>query len=266
MPDEMIHEFYDKHYNQLPPLMADKVHQEKLKRVRKKSKTRLKASPSTKSRTTFLSQSPSVFSRLRLEESEPSYRENSKGTNVFARLGEKERNVFTRLGGREPDVFSRLGSKDSSLREQWPDLGSHIYASTRLATRDPEKRRRHDMSLIQSYITCSSEKQREIEKEWDTVGRTNRIDPILFKEAIPSESKNKGGRHWKSWSKKQKTQSDSDELSQPYKYEETDHFTPHIRNFVFPKRIRMSGNVKIYDSNVLCFVFSLFVFLCLFTC
>ncbi|GKB80900.1 DOG1-like protein 4 [Tanacetum coccineum] len=33
MPDEKLHEFYDKHYNQLLPLMAKKVHQEKLQAV-----------------------------------------------------------------------------------------------------------------------------------------------------------------------------------------------------------------------------------------
>ncbi|GJY37387.1 hypothetical protein Tco_0422765 [Tanacetum coccineum] len=107
MPDEVIHELYDKHYNQ------------------------------------------------QRRDSEPSYYENLVGTNVFARLGEKERNLFTRLGGMELDVFSRL-----------------------------------------------SERQREIEKEWNASDRANCRNPILSKEASPSESENSEGGQRKSRSKR----------------------------------------------------------------
>ncbi|GJW77678.1 reverse transcriptase domain-containing protein, partial [Tanacetum coccineum] len=132
MPKEMIREFCDKHYNQLLPLMAENFHQEKLKESfyrRKKSKKRQKSSPNTKSITSLPSQSPSVFSRLRHEDSEPSHRENLAGTDVFTRLGEKERNVFTGLGNRKPDMFSRLGSRDRLRREQRPDpkSRSHVW-------------------------------------------------------------------------------------------------------------------------------------------
>nr|GEX25586.1 hypothetical protein [Tanacetum cinerariifolium] len=81
MPDDKHREFCDKHYNQLLPLMAKKVHQEKLQGH---------------------------------EDPGPSLRRSPVSTHVFTRLRETERNVFTWLGNKEPDVFSRLGSKDLS--------------------------------------------------------------------------------------------------------------------------------------------------------
>ena len=89
MPDAAIREFCDKHYDQLLPLMAEKVHQEKLRQVQTRldfnnddekggksrssgSKNLAKAggklprqsSPSTKSGPSEYSRSQSIFSRL----------------------------------------------------------------------------------------------------------------------------------------------------------------------------------------------------------
>ncbi|GJV23589.1 hypothetical protein Tco_1376284 [Tanacetum coccineum] len=129
MPDEELREFCDKHYNQLLPLMAEKVHQEKLQVVqtcltyeessrrnsqakekthvsesescdkKKRSKKRRKPSLSTTSRRSYPSQSPSVFSRMKHgEQSSP--RQGSPSTTVFTRLGTRmqdERQVLEEL-------------------------------------------------------------------------------------------------------------------------------------------------------------------------
>ncbi|GJZ92042.1 hypothetical protein Tco_0664107 [Tanacetum coccineum] len=150
---------------------------------------------------------------------ESSHRENSARTDVFTRLGERERNVFTRLGSREPDVFSRLWSRDRPRHEQRPD---------------PKSR---------------SERQREIEKEYNVADRANRRALTPIRESSLSESENIREGHWKSKSKKQKSSTDEDDLSQPWLCEKTDQFTPQIPNFAFPKRICMSGNVKTYDGT-----------------
>ncbi|GJT12887.1 hypothetical protein Tco_0859929 [Tanacetum coccineum] len=227
--------------------MAEKVHQEKLHGVqarlsfegssrknsqtqeksqyselesfdrKKKSKKRRRPSPNTMSRSSHPFQS--VFSRLKHGDSEPSCRRNPANTDVFTRLGEKERSVFIRLGNKE-----------------------------RIA-RDPDRRKREAKSLNQSYVNCSSERQREIKQEWNAVDRANRKMLIPAREATLSESKNSRGGHWKSRPKKLKSSTDEDDLSQPWLCEEMDPFTPRIRNFVFPKRIHMPSNVRIYDGT-----------------
>ncbi|GJZ81631.1 reverse transcriptase domain-containing protein [Tanacetum coccineum] len=62
-----------------------------------------------------------------------------------------------------------------------------------------------------------------------------------------SESEGSSGGYWKSKPKKQKS-SVEDDLSQPWVCEETDHFTPRIRYFDFP-RTRMPSHIKTYDGS-----------------
>nr|GEW10167.1 reverse transcriptase domain-containing protein [Tanacetum cinerariifolium] len=208
--------------------MAEKVHQEKLQGVQtrlnfressqrnlqfpeksnilsrdysiegKKSKKRRKLSPSTMSRSSYPSQSLSVFSRLKHEDPGPSRRMSPASTHVFTRLGERERIVFTWLGNKEPDVFSRLGSRD---------LPHYRHANSR----------RH---------ASSKRTKREIRKGWDAANRANRKTPTPVKEAILSESKNSEGGHWKSRPKKLKFSTNEDDLSKPWLCEETDPFIP----------------------------------------
>ncbi|GJX08837.1 reverse transcriptase domain-containing protein [Tanacetum coccineum] len=63
-----------------------------------------------------------------------------------------------------------------------------------------------------------------------------------------SESKDSGGGHWKSRSKKKRSGSEEDDLSQPWVCEEVDPFTPRIRYFDFPKT-RMPSHIKTYDGS-----------------
>nr|GEV88256.1 hypothetical protein [Tanacetum cinerariifolium] len=64
-----------------------------------------------------------------------------------------------------------------------------------------------------------------------------------------SESEDSEGGHWKSRSKKQKSSTKEDDLSQPWVCEEIDPFTPQIRYFDFPKKTRMSSNDKTYNGS-----------------
>ncbi|GKF43341.1 reverse transcriptase domain-containing protein, partial [Tanacetum coccineum] len=64
-----------------------------------------------------------------------------------------------------------------------------------------------------------------------------------------SESEDSAGGHWKSKSKKQRSSVEDEDLSQPWVCEETDPFTPRIRYFDLPKRIRMPSHVKTYDES-----------------
>ncbi|GKD57028.1 hypothetical protein Tco_1290415 [Tanacetum coccineum] len=123
----------------------------------------------------------------------------------------------------ESDVFSRIGSKYLPRREQRLDPKNRRYANTRLTSRDLEKRRRE-------------------------TPRTSSKAPTLTSEATISESEDSEGGHWKSKFKKQKYRTYEDDLSHPWLCEETDPFTLRICNFIFPKRVHMSGNVKMYDG------------------
>ncbi|GJW23413.1 reverse transcriptase domain-containing protein [Tanacetum coccineum] len=64
-----------------------------------------------------------------------------------------------------------------------------------------------------------------------------------------SESEDSAGGHWKSKSKKQRSSMEDEDLSQPWVCEETGLFTPRIRYFDLPKRIRMPSHVKTYDES-----------------
>nr|GEW08257.1 hypothetical protein [Tanacetum cinerariifolium]GEW09776.1 hypothetical protein [Tanacetum cinerariifolium] len=68
-----------------------------------------------------------------------------------------------------------------------------------------------------------------------------------YTEAL-SESEDIGGGHWKSKSKKNKSNGEEDDLSQPWVCEEIVPFTPRIRYFDFPKT-RMPSHIKTYDRR-----------------
>ncbi|GJU92892.1 hypothetical protein Tco_1317648 [Tanacetum coccineum] len=62
-----------------------------------------------------------------------------------------------------------------------------------------------------------------------------------------SESEDSEGGHWKSKSRRHRSNTHEDDLSQPWTCEEINPFTPRIRHFNFP-RIRMPNHVKTYDG------------------
>ncbi|GJV19086.1 hypothetical protein Tco_1368106 [Tanacetum coccineum] len=197
------------------------------------------------SRSTRPDRSPSVFSRLRQKESSFTRQRSPVSTTVFTRLGARDKNVFTRLGERKKDMHLRLGHKVASQQKH---ASNRRRASSRMSAEDPNHRRRGARNLVRSYVTCSSERHREIEEEWDAANRANRRQPARTEETYLSENEHDRGGHWKSKSKKQRSVEEED-LSQPWLCEETDPFTARIRNFEVPKRTRMPTNVKTYDGT-----------------
>ncbi|GJZ36406.1 reverse transcriptase domain-containing protein [Tanacetum coccineum] len=63
-----------------------------------------------------------------------------------------------------------------------------------------------------------------------------------------SESEDSEGGHWKFKSRRHRSNTHEDDLSQPWTYEERNPFTPRIRHFNFP-RTRMPSHVKTYDGS-----------------
>nr|GEV53888.1 reverse transcriptase domain-containing protein [Tanacetum cinerariifolium] len=241
LPNDKLCKICKKHYNQILPIMAEKVHQGKLQGVHtrltygehshqkaqtrektplsesescdreNKAKKRRNQSPYTMSRDTRYDRKPNVFSRLRHEESSSTHWKSPVSTIVFTRLGARYKNVFTRLGERRKDVHSRLGPKVISKLKHTHD-------------------RRHA----------------SFGREWDTADRVKRWPSFQTEETYLTESENERGGHWNSKSNKQR--SADEDLSKPWIYEEADPFTPRIRNFEVPKRTRMPTNIKTYDG------------------
>ncbi|GKC83350.1 hypothetical protein Tco_1139067 [Tanacetum coccineum] len=97
LPEDRLREICEKHYNQILPIMAENIHQEKLKGVKRKTKKGGSPSPCTMSRGTRPGQSPSLFSRLWQRESSFTRQRSLASTTMFTRLCARDRNVFTRL-------------------------------------------------------------------------------------------------------------------------------------------------------------------------
>ncbi|GJY87232.1 reverse transcriptase domain-containing protein [Tanacetum coccineum] len=117
-----------------------------------------------------------------------------------------------------PSVFSRL-KRDRSRSPKLKEKGGGVFK--RLGSRGRSVSARSDSHDQPSYSR-----------------NTNAL----------SESKDSGGGHWKSRSRKKKLSEEEDDLSQPWVCKETDPFTPSIRYFDFLKT-RMPSHVKTYDES-----------------
>ncbi|GJY39900.1 hypothetical protein Tco_0426264 [Tanacetum coccineum] len=205
----------------LPEDRLQKVHQEKLqgKEGPEKGGSQVQA-PCPEALTTLKARASSPDSGM--ADQDPPRRRSPTSTTVFTRLG--------------PKIVSRHMHASDKRR-----------ASVRRSVEDPSHRRREARNLVRSYVTCSSERQRKIGREWDAADRANRRQAAPTEETYPSESEHGQGGRWKSKSKKRSTY--EEDLSQPWLCEETDAFTARIRNFEVPKRTRTPTNVKTYDGT-----------------
>ncbi|GJX11770.1 reverse transcriptase domain-containing protein [Tanacetum coccineum] len=239
LPEDKLREIYEKHYNQILPIMTEKVQKEKLQGVQ----THLIYGES--SRQNSQTREETQLSELSRERGKPTHRRSSVSTTVFTRLGHRDRNVFKQLRERKKNVYSRLRPEVAPRRKHTNERRS---ASSSTSTKDPNRRKKDAINLIRSYVTCSSEHQREIEEEWDTADRASRRHPARTEDSYLSKNENDRGGHWKSRPKKRRSNG-KDNLSQPWLYEETDPFTARIQYFKVPKKTRMPTNVKIYDGT-----------------
>ncbi|GJU65967.1 hypothetical protein Tco_1252226 [Tanacetum coccineum] len=196
LPEDRLREIYKKHYDQILPIMAEKVHQEKLKGVQTrlsysessrqkaptKEKTQLSESESCdRKRKTKKRQSPSPDTVPRSIHPGPS----PVSTTVFTRLGAKDRNVFTRLEEKRRDIHSRLGPKFASRPKH---ISDRRRASSEMSAEDQNGGSKETRNPVRSYVTCSSIRHREIEEEWDATDQKNRRRPARTKNTYLSES------------------------------------------------------------------------------
>ncbi|GKB76160.1 hypothetical protein Tco_0943055 [Tanacetum coccineum] len=228
--DEALQEYCDRNYHQILPLIAEKVHQEKVQQEKLKVvKARLnfeEASHQSESGTPIRRRDlkerlgpKHVCGRSRSPEPRRGRSESPK------KKGPERKAVFKRL---EKGVFHRLGDKGKSVSMHSDDSRRWSHHSSR---RDTE-------SCHQSSRSRATESASE--RRYNKRASSRRTEEV-------SESEGSAGGHWKSKLKRQKSNIE-DDLSQSWVCEETDPFTPRIHYFNFPKT-QMPSHIKTYDGS-----------------
>ncbi|GKA32278.1 reverse transcriptase domain-containing protein, partial [Tanacetum coccineum] len=228
--DEDLWEYCDRNYHQILPIIAEKVHHEKVQQEKLKAvKARLnfeEASHQSESGTPIRRRGlkerlgpKHVHGRSRSPEPRRGHSESPK------KKGPERKAVFKRL---KKGVFHMLGDKGKSVSVHLDNSRRWSHHSSR---RDTE-------SCHQSSRSRATESASE--RRYNKRASSRKTGEL-------SESEGSAGGHWKSKLKRQKSSIEND-LSQPWVYEETDHFTPRIRYFDFPKT-QMPSHIKTYDGS-----------------
>ncbi|GKD42468.1 reverse transcriptase domain-containing protein [Tanacetum coccineum] len=162
---------------------------------------------------------------------------------VKARLNFEEISQYSESGAQNKrrDVRKRLGPKDVRRMSGSPELRRDRSRSP--GRKEPEREmvfRRLEKGVFHGL----GEKEREPAPK-----RHHDRRAYSRKGERMSESEDSAGGHWKFKSKKQRSSTRDEDLSQPWVCEETDPFTLHIRHFDLPKRICMPSHVKTYDGS-----------------
>ncbi|GKE64644.1 hypothetical protein Tco_1518805, partial [Tanacetum coccineum] len=130
--DAALREFCDKNYNQLLPILAEKMHQEKVQQERRDAGKRLGRKDARS-----VSRSPEP----RRGQSRSPRRKDPKRETVFRRL---EKGVFHRLGDKEKGMSAHSGnSRRQSYHSSRRDTESYYQSSCSRGT-EPTLKRHHD--------------------------------------------------------------------------------------------------------------------------
>ncbi|GJT94013.1 hypothetical protein Tco_1082858 [Tanacetum coccineum] len=206
-----VQEYCDKHYHQMLPIIAEKVHNEKVQQEKLKE---------VKARLNFEGCSGRNLKIQEVLQYSESGTPNKRG-DLRRRLKPKRSRSMSRSP--EPtSVFSRI------RRDRSPSPGH----------KQGDKRRRkggvfHRLRIRGRSVSAHLESRYQSSRSW-------RTEPL-------SESEDSRGGHWKSRLRKHKSSIEEEDLSQPWACEETDPFTPRICEL--PKKTRMPSNVKTYDES-----------------
>ncbi|GJZ92928.1 hypothetical protein Tco_0664993 [Tanacetum coccineum] len=196
--DASLREFCDKNYNQLLPILAEKMHQEKVQQEKLKAvKARLNFEKTSQySESGAPSRRRDVGKKLRPKDAHsmsrsPEPRRN-RSRSPRRKYPERE-TVFRRL---EKGVFHRLGDKEK---------GMSAYS-------DSSRRQSHHSSRgdTESYYQSSRSRGTEPAPK-----RHHDRKAYSRKGGRMSESEDSAGGHWKSKSKKQRSSMEDEDLSQP---------------------------------------------------
>ncbi|GJR70201.1 hypothetical protein Tco_0016266 [Tanacetum coccineum] len=222
MSDEVLREMCDKNYHQLLPLIAEKMQKEK------EQKDRLNA---VKARLIYGEESG-----VKIRNHEESHYSESKTPTARTEPRRRHGGRHSRSPSPHTSVFKRLKKNRSPSPQPRPRKEGGVFE--RLGRKEPVTSARSD-----SHRRSPQAQRTDVE----TRRRQQRQTPSRATSQY-SESEDSEGGHWKSRSRRQKSNTHEDDLYQPWTCEERNPFTLRIRNFSLP-RTRMPSHVKTYDGS-----------------
>ncbi|GJV11443.1 reverse transcriptase domain-containing protein [Tanacetum coccineum] len=240
-PRVNIQDFCEEHYEDILPVIMDKIRRDKRKEVH----ARLDFEESPKKRRIREGSQNSSARTLSAR-----YRNPSERLKVRDRLRYNERHVLDRLGHRRQSAFDRLSDSYSpSTTKSGPDIPnskdrshsrSHPHRRDSF-NRDRPRSRDRSRGVEESYDNTRSSygtgtkhgyRSRDSDHpRYEKKGRESESPSSRVSESGTSD-----GGHWKSRSKRHKSM-DEDDLAVPWICEEVDPFTPRIRNFKRAARV-----------------------------
>nr|GEW83761.1 reverse transcriptase domain-containing protein [Tanacetum cinerariifolium] len=233
-------DFYEEYYEDILPVIMDKVRRDKRKEVH----ARLDFGKSSRERRT---REDSYYSSARARTTNP------ERLTVRDRLRYGDRHVLDRLGHRRQSAFDRLSDTYSpSTTKSRPcgtDSRDHPWGRSRphrldTSNEDCPKDRERFRGVGESYDDSFSHSYRGGNCSRHMKRRKDNESPL----SSVSKSNSSDRRYQKSRSKRHKS-TDEDNLTMPWMCEEEDPFTPRICNFKSSRRTRMPNNVKTYDGT-----------------
>ncbi|GJU79795.1 reverse transcriptase domain-containing protein [Tanacetum coccineum] len=233
-PRVNILDFCEEHYEDILPVIMDKIRRDKRKEVH----TRLDFGENTKKSRRMKEGSQNLiaetFSARYCNPSErPKIRECLKNNdgNVFGRLGHRRQSAFERLSDTYSPSTTKSGPDRANSRDRSHSRGRpHRQDSS---SRDRHRSRDCSHGVEESYgNTCSSYRTgarhgyHSRDKDCSRSMKRGRVSESPLSRV--SESGTSDGGHWKSTSKRHKP-TDEEDLAVPWTCEEVDPFTPRIR-------------------------------------
>nr|GFA13543.1 cytochrome P450 [Tanacetum cinerariifolium] len=238
-PRVNIQEFCEEYYEDILPIIMDKVRQDRRKDVY----TRLDFGEAHRERT----REDSHHSSARARTTKPEW------VRVQDRLRHGNRHVLDRLGHRRKSAFDRLSetySPSTTKSRPWetdskdPPRGRSNTHGLSTLREDRPKDREHFRSIGESNDVSFSRSYRDGKRSRHMKRRRDNGSPL----SSVSRSDSSDGRCRRSRSKRHKS-TDEDNLTRPWMCEEEDPFTPRIHNFESSRRTQMPNNVKTYDGT-----------------
>nr|GEV56205.1 reverse transcriptase domain-containing protein [Tanacetum cinerariifolium] len=237
-PRVNIQEFYEEYYEDILPIIMEKVHHDRRKDVH----TRLDFREGPRERI----REDSHYSNTRARNTEP------KRVKVQDRLRYGDRHVFNRLSHRRHSAFDRLSetyspsttkSHPQKTDSKDPPRGRSHARALSASTDDRHKDRERFRSIRESYGDSFSHSYRDGSRHHHMKRRRDNSLPSSVSKSDSSDE-----NQWKSKSKRLRP-TDEDDLTRPWMCEEKTPFTPRIRNFESSRKTRMPNNEKTYDGT-----------------
>ncbi|GJW90161.1 hypothetical protein Tco_0167714 [Tanacetum coccineum] len=246
-PRVNIQDFCEEHYEDILPVIMDKIRRDKRKEVharldfRKSPKKRISEGSQNSSARTLSARYRNPSERLKVLD-QLRYNDDQ--------LGHRRYSAFDRLS----DTYSPSTTKSGSDKANSRDCSHSKSRPHRRDSSNRDRPRSKDCSrgfeesydnTCSSYGTGTKHGYHSRDRDRSRYVKIGRESESLLSRV--SESGTSEGGHWKSKSKRHKS-TDEDDLAVPWICEEVDSFTPRICNFKSSRKTRKHNNVKTYEG------------------